>query len=57
MTAENEKKLIKAHSLIKEVFPDMCGDFRFHLHPEQKKIIYYVQYSGMIKPRQYSIPN
>lgn len=53
MTAEDEKKLVKACKLVKEIFPNMCGYVRFHLHPEQRKVICKVEYSIMIQPDKY----
>ena len=53
MTAEDKKKLIQACKLIKQVFPNMCGNIKFHLHPEQQKVIIGVDYSVMIQPKEY----
>lgn len=53
MTAEDEKKLIKACKLVKEVFPNMLGNIRFNLHPEREKVNYNVEYSGLIDPAKY----
>ena len=38
MTVEDEKKIIQAGKLVKEVFPDMYGNVRFNLHPERQKV-------------------
>jgi len=53
MTAEDKKKLIQACKLVKEVFPNMCGNIRFNLHPEREKVNYNVGYSGIIDPDEY----
>lgn len=55
MTAEDKKKLIKACKLVKEVFPNMCGNVKFNLHPEQQKVIINVDYSVMIQPKEYFV--
>ena len=53
MTAKDKKKLIQASRLVKEVFPDMCGNVKFNLHPEREKVNYNVEYSVMIDPKEY----
>ena len=53
MTAEDNKKLIKACKLIKEVFPNMCGNVKFNLHPEREKVNCNIEYSVMIEPKEY----
>lgn len=53
MTAENKKKMIKACKLVKEVFPDICGNVRFNLHPEREKVNYNVTYSVDPSPKEY----
>ena len=53
MTPEDKKKLIQACKLIKQVFPNMCGNVKFHLHPEQQKVIVGVDYSVMIQSKEY----
>ena len=52
MTAEDDKKIEKAHRLIKEVFPNITGSFEFHLHSEQRKCIYKVVSHGFVRPRK-----
>ena len=51
MTADDEKKIEKANRLIKEVFPNMCGNVRFNLHPERVKVNVNVEYSVWIEPK------
>ena len=53
MTAEDNKKLIKACKLVKEVFPDMNGNIRFNLRSEREKVNCNIEYSVMIDPKEY----
>ena len=53
MTVEDKKKLIQACKLVKEVFPDMCGNVKFNLHPEREKVNCNIEYSVMIDPKEY----
>ena len=53
MTAEDKKKLIQACKLIKKVFPNMCGNIKFNLHPEREKVNVNVGYSIIIDPEEY----
>lgn len=53
MTAEDKKKIIKACKLIKEVFPNLCGNVKFNLHPEREKVNVNVGYSFIIEPNEY----
>ena len=53
MTTEDKKKLINACKLVKEVFPDMCGNVRFNLHTEREKVNCNIEYSIMIDPKEY----
>lgn len=53
MTAENKKKLIQACKLVKEVFPDMCGNVRFNLAKGREKVNMNVEYSVIIQPDEY----
>ena len=53
MTSEDKKKLIQACKLIKEVFPNFCGNINFNLHPEREKVNVNVGYSIIIDPEEY----
>lgn len=53
MTVEDEKKLIQACKLVKEVFPNMLGNIKFNLHPEREKVNMNVEYSLIIQYGEY----
>lgn len=53
MTAEDKKKLIKACKLVREVFPDICGNVKFNLMVGREKVNMNIEYSVIIQPKEY----
>ena len=53
ITTEDKKKLIQACKLVKEVFPNMCGNVNFNLHPDRQKVNMNVGYQMIIQYGEY----
>lgn len=54
MTKDDKKKLIQACKLVKEVFPNMCGNIRYNLTKERQKVNMNISYSLMIDSEEYN---
>ena len=53
MTEEDKKKLIKSCKLVKEVFPNMCGNIQYNLTRDRRKVNMNISYSLIIDPEEY----